>query len=336
MKRLLLRRGEEVEDHLGLVAGVALVVGVDALAVLEEEGAATGHADHVLHAEGFGDGLLLLVGEKAEGELLLFLEFFLQFLVVGADAEDVHAGLLEVGPAVAERAALLGAAAGLGLRVEVDEQVALGAFLGEGDGIAVLVVAGDVRDGGADGELFSRVTEEGEEGHEEGGEEGLHDPDDVGRPPKGKCGRRCFRVACPSVRRQKCPYVAGRPRHHPSSPAVPLPGPHRRGPGRRRHVHPDLPGRRAFLRRPLPGQPHHAGRPALRIGLPGGRGLPDEEAPVRRRRPRRQDPGALPHRGGQVQGHGEARRYGLDRSEARRDAPAVSLHDRHGASRRQK
>ena len=177
---------------MGLVAGVSFVVGVDALAVLEEEGAASGHADHVLHAEGLGDGLLFLVGEEAEGELLLFLEFFLELLVVGADAEDVHAGLLEFGPVVAERATLLGATAGLGLRVEVDEQVALGAFLGEGDGVAVLVVAGDVRDGGADGELFSRVTEEGKEGHEEGGEESLHALQ-VGRPPvKGKRDRRCF------------------------------------------------------------------------------------------------------------------------------------------------
>ncbi|MEY3852402.1 MAG: hypothetical protein RI910_1382, partial [Verrucomicrobiota bacterium] len=57
---------------------------------------------------------------------------------------------------------------------------------------AVLVVAGDVRDGGADGELFSRVTEEGEEGHEEGSEESLH-AHQVGRPPvKGKRDRRCF------------------------------------------------------------------------------------------------------------------------------------------------
>ena len=171
---LLFLGGEEVEDHLGLVASVALVVGVDALSVLEEEGAAASHTDEVLHAEGFGDSFLLLIGEEAEGKVLLFLEFLLELLVVGADAEDVHAGLLEFGPVVAERAALFGATASLGLRVEVDEKVALGAFLGEGDGVSVLVITGDVRDGGADGELFSRVTEEGEEGHEEGSEESLH------------------------------------------------------------------------------------------------------------------------------------------------------------------
>ena len=189
---LLLLGGEEVEDHLRLVAGVTLVVGIDALAVLEEEGTAAGHADKVLHAKSFGDGLLLLVGEEAEGKILLFLEFFLELLVVGAHAQDVDASLLEVGPTVAQRAALLGATASLGLRVEKYQEVALGAFLGEGDGLAVLVVAGDVRDGGADGELFSRVTEEGEEGHEEGSEESLHVLQ-VGRPPvKGKRDRRCF------------------------------------------------------------------------------------------------------------------------------------------------
>jgi len=83
---LLLSGREEVEDDLGLVAGVALVVGVNALAVLEEEGAATGEADHALHAEGFGDGLLLLVGEETEGKLLFVFEFLLELLVVGAHA----------------------------------------------------------------------------------------------------------------------------------------------------------------------------------------------------------------------------------------------------------
>lgn len=97
---LLLLGGEEVEDDLGLVAGVALVVGVHALAVLEEEGAATGKADHTLHAESFGHSLLLFVGEKAEGELLFVFEFLLEFFVVGAHTQDLDAGFLEISPAV--------------------------------------------------------------------------------------------------------------------------------------------------------------------------------------------------------------------------------------------
>jgi len=173
---LLFLGGEEVENHLRLVARVTLMVGVDALAVLEEEGTAAGHADEVLYAKSFGDSLFLLIGEEAEGKILLFLEFLLELLVVGAHAQDADASFLEVSPAVAQRATLLGATARLGLRVEKYEEGALGAFLGEGDGLAILVVAGDVRDGGTDGELFSRVTEEWEEGHEEGGVECLHVP----------------------------------------------------------------------------------------------------------------------------------------------------------------
>jgi hypothetical protein len=139
---------------------VALVVSIHALAVLEEEGAASGHADEVLHAEGFGDGLFSLSARRRKGNFCSSLNSFCNFSSSVLDAEYVHAGLLEVGPAVAERATLLGAAAGLGLRVEVDEQVALGAFLGEGDWLpswSLQVTSGMEAPTAA----FSRVTEEG-------------------------------------------------------------------------------------------------------------------------------------------------------------------------------
>lgn len=150
------------------------MVGHDALTVAKEECAAAGKTNHILHPKSDGDSLRLFVGEETEGEFLFFFKFLLELFVVGAHTEDADASLLEVGPAVTQRAALLGAATGFGLRVEVDKQEALGTFLSEGDRFAVLVVASDVRDGGADGELFSGVTEEGEERHKEGGEEGLH------------------------------------------------------------------------------------------------------------------------------------------------------------------
>lgn len=95
----------------GLVGGVTVVVCHDAFSVAEEVGLSACHVEEGDGAalEG-GDDFFVGVGEEREGEFVFVAEGFLGFLGVVADAEDFDAFFLEFGPAIAEGAALGGAA----------------------------------------------------------------------------------------------------------------------------------------------------------------------------------------------------------------------------------
>ena len=116
---------------------------------------------------------------------------------------------------------MLGAATRLGLRVEVDEEVALGTFGGHVDGFAVLVVAGDGGQGVADGEALRGAAEEGEEGEEHGGE-GFHTQMKLGRSQEKANVPRVFSYRLSGVLGAICTHAAGSPRHHPAPPPFPL------------------------------------------------------------------------------------------------------------------
>ena len=89
-------------------------------------------AVHVLqlhHAEQFAD-FFIGVGEQFEREAELGLEAFVRFQAVARDADDDRVGLAEVGVQVAELLAFEGAAGGVVLGVEIDDDV-LAAMVGQ-------------------------------------------------------------------------------------------------------------------------------------------------------------------------------------------------------------
>ena len=136
---------EDVEEAL-----FALVVGRGD----EEGGALDAFDDLAVHVLGLDeveavDELHVGVGEEVVGEVVLGLELLLVLDGVAGDAEDGDAGLLELGEDVAEAAGLDGAAGGVGAGVE-EEDYGGGLEVGEGDGVAVLVVEGEVFDGVVD------------------------------------------------------------------------------------------------------------------------------------------------------------------------------------------
>jgi hypothetical protein len=89
------------------------------------------------------DELEVGVGEEVVGQVVLIFEFLLVFDGVAGDAEDDDAGLLEFFEGVAEAAGLDGAAGGVGAGVE-EEDDRLAFEVGEVDGLAVLVLEGEV------------------------------------------------------------------------------------------------------------------------------------------------------------------------------------------------
>jgi hypothetical protein len=106
--------------------------------LIDDEGAALDAADLspvqelVLdHAEGLAGGLAG-VGQELERKLVLALEALVRFQRVARDAVDLEPGLAEVPMEVAEICALRGAAGGVVLRVEVEDQ-ALAALAGEAE-----------------------------------------------------------------------------------------------------------------------------------------------------------------------------------------------------------
>src|SRR5690606_37951581 len=99
------------------------------------------------HAEELAQAAVL-IGEQIERKLHLRLEFLVRFDAVRGDPDDYRARLLERGVEVAKSRALLGAAARIVLRVEVDDELpALG--------IAQLPFLATCRSAGARRELFT-------------------------------------------------------------------------------------------------------------------------------------------------------------------------------------
>ena len=96
--------------------------------LVDDEGAALDAADLspvqelvLHHAEGLAGGLVG-VGQELEWKLLLGLEPLMRFQRVARDAIDVDAGAAELAVQVAKVAALRGAAGGVVLGVEVEDQ----------------------------------------------------------------------------------------------------------------------------------------------------------------------------------------------------------------------
>lgn len=158
---LLLERFDRL-DHVG---GVRLRRGLlghvpDDLAAFHEERRALENAGlQCRHAERRGD-LAVIVGDEGEGKGELVAERLLRLGLVAAHAEHLDALFGERLPVVAQRAALLRAAGRVGLRVEIHERRALGVDVLEVHGLAVLILGGNFRRGGSDGER--RVGGEGE------------------------------------------------------------------------------------------------------------------------------------------------------------------------------
>lgn len=111
-------------------------------AVLDEEGGAGGEAEDAADAEGLGE-FAFGIGEEGEGEIMFLLEFFLALRGIGADADDTYAEGLEVGEGITEGAGLSGAAWGIGFGVKIDEDDAFLVFVGEIEGVSVLVEEGE-------------------------------------------------------------------------------------------------------------------------------------------------------------------------------------------------
>jgi hypothetical protein len=115
---------------------------------------------HLFHLEG-GDDLAFWIGDEVVGQRELVFEGFLRVRLVKGDAEHLHAFLAQVGEGVAQRACLLGAAGSVGLRVEEDDRGAFFVHVGEVDGGAVLVDAGD--GGGVVADFFALAGDGGAE-----------------------------------------------------------------------------------------------------------------------------------------------------------------------------
>ena len=98
------------------------------------------------------------------------MEFFregeLVFGSVGGDAEDLDPGFFHVFKGVAEIAGLFRAAGSVGLGIEINEGEAGGEFLGEIDGMSLLINGLHLRGVGAD---FKRFGEEGSGDQGKGG-----------------------------------------------------------------------------------------------------------------------------------------------------------------------
>jgi len=75
-----------------------------------------GHAERV-------DDDVIVAGDQREGEVIFFLEGFLRCDAVVAHADDGDALLCEGFVRIAERAALFGAAGGVGFRIEVQNHI---------------------------------------------------------------------------------------------------------------------------------------------------------------------------------------------------------------------
>ena len=104
--------------------------------LIDDEGAALDAADLspvqelvLHHAERLAGGLVA-VGQELERKLLLGLEVLVRFQRVARDAVDVHPGAAELAVQLAKVAALRGAAGGVVLGVEVEDQ-ALAALISE-------------------------------------------------------------------------------------------------------------------------------------------------------------------------------------------------------------
>ncbi len=87
---------------------------------------------------------MVFVGEEREGEMEFFGEALLRGGGIGADADDAHTAVLQLGEPISQAAGLRGASGGVGLGVEIDEGEAFGVELGELHGVAVLVAGGGV------------------------------------------------------------------------------------------------------------------------------------------------------------------------------------------------
>ena len=85
---------------------------------------------------------------------------------VGGDAKDLDPGLFHVFKGVAKIAGLFRAAGSVGLGIEINESEAGGEFLGEIDGMALLINGLHLRGVGAD---FKRFGEEGSGDQGKGG-----------------------------------------------------------------------------------------------------------------------------------------------------------------------
>ena len=123
----------------------------DPLAVDHKGDASVEEAEGLWHAEGGAD-LALGVCEDAEGQAVAGGEGPVRVDAVGRDPDHLRARLLEVREVVAEGAGLGGAARGVVLGIEVDDDAPLLPELGGRDVIAVLVREGELRGSLADGE----------------------------------------------------------------------------------------------------------------------------------------------------------------------------------------
>ena len=113
----------------------------DPLAVDDEGGPPGEEAEGGLDAEERAD-LAVGVAEERHRQLVLAGEALVRVERVGADADDLGPGLDEGVVAVAEAAGLDGAAGGVVLRIEEDDDALVGVELREGDGLAARRRAG--------------------------------------------------------------------------------------------------------------------------------------------------------------------------------------------------
>src|ERR1035437_5386479 len=111
MTQNLFLLGEDLQDGFSLLAGRALEVRVDDLAVLDEIRRAMGRARQrvVWHAERRGDSAVV-IRDQGEGKVVFVLEGLLRGDVVVTHADDGDALFRKRLIAVAQRAALGGAA----------------------------------------------------------------------------------------------------------------------------------------------------------------------------------------------------------------------------------
>lgn len=112
--------GDEGENVFTLLLRHAGVL-VDDLAVFDDVTFAGRHHEPGL-AEGFDD-FLVGIGDERKREVVRVLEFLLFLNGVGADADDRDAFFREFGIRIAQRAALLGAAAGESLGIKENHGV---------------------------------------------------------------------------------------------------------------------------------------------------------------------------------------------------------------------